>query len=217
MKELLKRSTMNQRLAAIALVLGLFALVAGDPYHGRIATIDAKELSIIVNNKVDHVSPAELADWIIAGRQDYRLVDIRTPEEFAGYHIPGAENVPMAELVDGRFQRNEKVVLYSEGGIHAAQAWFLMKAQDYKGVYMLFGGLEGWKDDVLFPSLADNASATETVEFGKKREVSKFFGGTPRTGGEAKPAEAFVAPKLEMPSQVAPPAGGAKKKKKEGC
>lgn len=218
MKQLIRNSTLNQRLAAIALVLGAMAVIAGDPYQGHTATVDAKELSIIVQKEVDHVAPLELADWIIQGRSDFRLIDLRSEKEFATYAIPGAENVPVASLTDHGLTKNEKIVLYSEGGIHSAQAWMLLRSLGYKGVYILRGGLEGWNDEVLFPTLADNADAAARINFAKTAEVSKYFGGSPRTGGgavaSARPA--IVAPKLDVPT-AATPSGGAKKKKKEGC
>lgn len=218
MKDLLKNSTLNQRLASVALILGMLALVAGDPYQGRTATIDAKELAIIVQKEVDHVSPADLADWIIQGRSDYRLIDLRSEGEFAGYAIPGAEHVPVAQLTDHGMMKNEKIILYSEGGIHSAQAWFLLRSQGYKGVYLLRGGLEAWNDEVLFPQLAENADAATRINFARTAEVSKYFGGTPRTGGvqEGASRPTIVAPKLDTPATPAPAVGG-KKKKKEGC
>lgn len=218
MKQLILNSTLQQRLAALAFVLGALALVAGDPYQGHTATIDAKELSIIVQKEVDHVAPLELADWIIQGRSDYRLIDLRSEKEFATYAIPGAESVPVVSLTDHGMAKNEKIVLYSDGGIHSAQAWMVLRSLGYKGVYMLRGGLEGWNDDVLFPTLAENADAATRINFAKTAEVSKYFGGSPRTGGSQTTAArpAIVAPKLDVPTAAAP-VGGAKKKKKEGC
>jgi hypothetical protein len=218
MKQFILNSTLNQRLAALAIVLGALAVVAGDPYQGHTATIDAKELAIIVQKEVDHIAPLELADWIIQGRSDYRLIDLRSEKEFSTYAIPGAENVPMASLTDHGLTKNEKIILYSEGGIHSAQAWMLLRSLGYQGVYILRGGLEGWNDEVLFPTLADNADAATRINFAKTAEVSKYFGGSPRSGGgqttAARPA--IAAPKLDVPTAAAP-AGGAKKKKKEGC
>lgn len=218
MKRMLTNSTLNQRLAAIALTLGLLAVFAGDPYQGRTATIDTKELGIIVEREVDHVSAAQLADWIIQGQSDYRLIDLRSEKEFSTYAIPGAEHVPVSQLIDAGLMKNEKIVLYSDGGIHAAQAWFLLRSQGYQGVYMLRGGLEAWNDEVLFPTLADNADAAARIDFARSAEVSKFFGGAPRTGGAQEQAArpAIVAPKLDTPPATAPASGG-KKKKKEGC
>ena len=66
----------------------------------------------------------------------------------------------MAALADQAFSPTEKVVLYSEGGIHSAQAWFLLKARGATNAYFLLGGLDAWKSDVLFPSLAPTRHRT---------------------------------------------------------
>lgn len=206
--------------AGIAIVfLGFLGLFAGDPYKGSRYTIDEQELARVVETTVDHVSPQELADWIIQGKADYRLIDLRTAKEFNEYHIPGAENVPMTALANHGLGTMEKIVLYSDGGIHSAQAWFLLRAKGYRAAYMLFGGLEEWKDRVLFPRLAANATPAETVEFAKMSAVSTYFGGTPQSGvADSASTPAIVMPKLEMPAAAPAAAGGApKKKKKEGC
>ena len=64
---------------------------------------------------------------------------------------PAPKTFRWPTLPDYGLERNEKIILYSEGGIHSAQAWFLLKAMGYKSVYMLRGGLDDWKDLVLFP------------------------------------------------------------------
>ncbi|MBI5168451.1 MAG: hypothetical protein HZA61_03085, partial [Candidatus Eisenbacteria bacterium] len=90
------RWTTNRALAAAALALGLLA-TAGRPTRGHTVTLDTQELATIVESKVDHVSAAELADWIVAGKADYRLVDLRDEAAFAAYHIQDAENVPLTQ------------------------------------------------------------------------------------------------------------------------
>ncbi len=210
--------TPNQKLAVFAGVLGFLSLFAGSPYTGNTATINVKELALMVERETDHVTVDELADWIIKGKADHRLIDLRSSNEFEEYHIPGAENIHIAALPDAGLLRNEKIVVYSEGGTHPAQAWFLLKAQKYKNVYILKGGLAEWKDRILFPSISESASPEEKSAFERRKEISKFFGGSPqagRTGASSVPQ--VVMPKLEMPSASAAPAGAPKKKKKEGC
>ena len=213
----MKNLSLNKKLSGIALILGFFALFLGNPYKGSHFNIDSNELALIVGKEVDHVKVEELADWIIQGKSDFRIVDTRSEKEFQEYHIPGAENIPIATLEKADFQKNEKIILYSEGGIHSAQAWMLLKAKDYKGVYILFGGLEEWNGKILFPKISDNPSPEQLASFDKIKEVSKFFGGTPQTGGTADTKEApkIQAPKLESPTQTPPPSGAPKKK--EGC
>jgi len=209
----------NAKLGLLLVTLGFAGLFLGDPYDRAAATIDTAELAEIVQREVDHVSPEQLADWIIRGGADYRIIDLRSPADFEQYHIPGAENVPITGLADHGLLRNEKIVLYSEGGIHSAQAWFLLRAKQYAGVYILRGGLQEWKDSVLFPSLPADATPAQRVTFAKMAEVSRFFGGQPQ--GVASAAHPAVVPALQMakmPTSAPPPASAApKKKKKEGC
>jgi rhodanese-related sulfurtransferase len=210
--------SLNQKLALTAGILGFLAVFVGSPYKGNTATMNVKELGLLVEKQTDHVSVEELADWIIKGRADYRLIDVRGEGEYREYHIPTAENIPVGSLFDAGLQRNEKLVLYSEGGIHAAQAWFLLKAQQYNNSYILKDGLAEWNDKILFPSIAEYATPEERAVFEKQKAVSAFFGGTPRSGtADVQAAPQITMPKLEMPSASATQGGPTKKKKKEGC
>ena len=217
MKRFFAGLTLNTKLGMGVLVLGFVALFAGNPYHGADVKVNAKELALIVDKEVDHVNVETLADWIIQGKTDFRLVDLRNEEAFAEYHIPSAEQIIMSGLEQSSLQRNEKIILYSEGGIHSAQAWMLLKARGFKGVYILRGGLEEWKDRILFPTIPENPTPAQVVEFAKVKEISKFFGGVPQSGSaEAASTVSRPMPKLELPAGAQPKVGGAKKKK-EGC
>jgi rhodanese-related sulfurtransferase len=211
--------TLNQKLALAAFTLALPAVFA-QPYRGNVVTLNAKELAAIIDREDDHVGAAELAGWIVEGRSDYRLIDLRSEKEYAEYHVPTAENVSLASLPGASLARNEKIVLYSDGGLHASQAWMLMRGLGFTSVYTIKGGLEQWKQDVLFPSLPESARADARARFEKAAALARFFGGAPRTGDAAASAAtpALALPKLEVPA-AAPPAGGGAvpKKKKEGC
>jgi len=214
----MKNLSLNKKLAALAILLGFLAIFIGSPYKGSFYNINSKELALITGNAVDHVKVEELADWIIQGKSDFRIIDLRTEKEFSEYHIPGAENIPMQTLDKSNLMKNEKIILYSEGGIHSAQGWMILKAKDFKGVYILFGGLEEWNEKILFPKISENATPEQLAAFEKTKEVSKFFGGTPQTGGttEVKDAPKVQAPKLEAPTTT-PGNTSEPKKKKEGC
>jgi rhodanese-related sulfurtransferase len=214
----LRKFTLNGKLAMLAVALGALALFA-QPHRGPFVKLDGRELASVVEAEVDHVAVAELATWIVEGRADYRLLDLRTEPEYAAYHIPTAENVPLTGLADYPLLRNETIVLYSEGGIHSAQAWMLLRARGYDAVYMVLGGLDSWKDEVLFPSLAADAGPQARAQFERAAQVAKFFGGEARLGGDAAaPAAGTELPKLTAPPPMPGPATPVgKKKKKEGC
>jgi rhodanese-related sulfurtransferase len=220
----LAKLTLNQKLGLLALALGAVAIFARVA-PGETITLDAKELLTSVARGEDHVAPAELAAWIVEGRADYRLVDIRDPKAYAEYHIPTAENVPLATLLDGSLGRTEKIVLYGQGGIHAAQAWTALKGRGYTHAYTLLEGLDAWKDEVLFPAMPQNPSPLEQARFEKSAQLAKFFGGQPRAAA-APGAEPSALPTQSVPAAATPAvaaptlpagAGGGPKKKREGC
>ncbi|MFN8095639.1 MAG: rhodanese-like domain-containing protein [Vicinamibacteria bacterium] len=218
----LQTLTLNQKLAILALALGglaVFAKVA----PARTTRVHEKELLTAAERKEDHVTPQELAAWIVEGRADYRLVDVRDAKAFAEYHIPTAENVPLATVADGSLGRTENVVLYGEGGIHAAQAWMVLKGRGYTSVRTLLEGLDGWKAEVLFPVQPVSPAPDEAARFERAVQLAKFFGGQPRaaaaSGAEPAPL-AVAAPALPSVAPPTLPGGGATaapRKKKEGC
>jgi len=213
---------------------GLVAAIAGDPYRGSKATVDTKELARLVDGKADHILAPDLADRLIAGDNSFRLIDLREPQEYARYHIPGAENIPLPSLDPAALPKDESYIIYSDGGIHGAQAWVLLKAHGLR-VYSLFMGMDGWKDEVLNPVLPAQPKPDESAVVAKRLLVARHFGGTPQTQGAAVPASTVPVPVPEparvpaVPAPVnpatapapadAPPAGDPvpKKKKREGC
>ena len=75
-----------------------------------------------------------------------RLVDVRTPEEFAAGHISGAVNIPVQEL-DRRMGELEPkegaVVVYCRSGNRSASAARVLKSAGYAKVHDL-GAMSGW-------------------------------------------------------------------------
>lgn len=134
---------MKRALALIAAVAGALALVAGDPHP-----VDVRRLATAVAHEDDHVTAGELAQWIRDRKPGLRVVDIRSPREFAGYHLPGAENIPLEKITDAPFQRSETIVLVSGGGAHAAQAWVLLEVRGFRNVFFMRGGLQEWTDTI---------------------------------------------------------------------
>lgn len=214
-----RRLTPVRALALSLAVIGLCAAFAGDPYRGHHATIDTRDLAARVGKGADLIEPVQLADWVIQDRNDFRLVDLRPQKDYFTYHIPTAQNYPLASLTPDFAAHNEKIILCSDDSLEAAKAWFLLEAQGFKSVYVLSGGMQGWKDFVLFPARPQGAS---DAAFERQAQVAKFFGGAPQTSNtEASVAATPALPKVAPPPMpAAPPATNATappRKKKEGC
>lgn len=114
-------------IAATAAVLALF--VAHRPSQ------DLARLGGEIAREEDHVTREELAKM-----RQVRLIDVRKKEEFAKGHVDKAENIPMENIASATFAPNETVVLLSEGGAHAAQAWVILQLRGYRNVFFLRNG-----------------------------------------------------------------------------
>ena len=88
-----------------------------------------------------------LQEWV-ASEGSPRLLDVRTPTEFATSHIPGSYNVPLDLLREhGREIRghlNDDVVLICRSGARATQAETLLHAVGLPNVHILTGGVSAW-------------------------------------------------------------------------
>jgi rhodanese-related sulfurtransferase len=214
---------LNRALGVLVLLLGagaLFAHVRPD----RTVTVHETDLLTATARGEARVTPAELAGWIIEGRADYRLIDLRDATAFDEYHVPTAENVPLTELPDYGLLRNEKIVLYADDDLTAAQAWLLLEGRGYKGVSTLKGGLNAWKDEVLFPVAPENPTPEEQARFEEAAHVATFFGGQPRaavSGGEDQLVDMSKlqasAPTVAAPSLPAASGSRAPSRPREGC
>jgi hypothetical protein len=217
MKKLFANLSTNKKLGMLALALGMIALFAGSPYGGSFINVNEKELALSTVNNSDKISVTELADWIIQGKQDFELVDLRPPEKYNEYAIPNAQCIPLVQLPESDLLRNQKIIFYSDDDVAASQAWFMLKSKGYKGVYILDGGLNTWKENILFPKAPISGSKDDLAQFEKMKEVSKYFGGQAQTDSSV----AELKPSFQLPTSTTgvQKTGNApvKKKKREGC
>jgi rhodanese-related sulfurtransferase len=172
------RRRTHRWLAGAAALLAVAALAAGDPHPGE--RVDVDRLARIVDAEEDHVTALDLAAWIRDRKPGLRVVDVRSAAEYADFHLPNAENLTLAQVTRTRFRADETVVLYSEGGTHAAQGWFFLRARGVEHVYFLRGGLYEWMTEVMNPTVAPDASPETRAAFARTAELSRYFGGVPR-------------------------------------
>jgi len=152
-------------LAALAALLGGLALFVSGPHQRAMKTI----------------SPLELAEWIHDRKPGLRIIDLRTEAEFDEYHVPRAEHV---SIESAHFKASETIVLV---GANASTTL------DEPSAYLLRGGVQGWIDDVLNPTIAADAPPDARATFKRVSEVSRYFGGIPRIVDKGQPVKANTA------------------------
>ena len=201
--------SLNKIFAAAGFLLALFALFVGTPHNEKIDTLFIAKM---IESEQDHITPLELADQIFAGKK-IRLIDLRDSASYQLGHVHNAELMSMEVLLNGGINKNEQVVLYSAGGVHASQAWVLLKTKQFRNVLTLLGGFSGWNDEILHPLLNTNAHSEEKSEFEHRKLLSLFFGGEPRT--ESRDAEINKLKDLrQSPNKKNPPVHFQKEEEK---
>ena len=94
-------------------------------------------------------SPQVLAAAIRDDRALFRLIDVRTPAEYAAGHVPSAENIDYRrigeELAAGN--RDEPIVVYCKSGNRSARAARTLKDLGYTTV-IDFGGINRWNGPI---------------------------------------------------------------------
>jgi len=100
-------------------------------------------------NGIPELTPAELA----AKQQrqdDFDLIDVREPHEWAIAKIPGARLVPLSAFTDSlhQFDSARDIVVHCKMGGRSAKAVRQLQAAGFKKVWNLAGGILRWSDDV---------------------------------------------------------------------
>jgi glyoxylase-like metal-dependent hydrolase (beta-lactamase superfamily II) len=117
-------------------------------YKGR--TVAAPERRIRVSFVPDPsrsgVRPDDLREMLSRGDPVF-ILDVRTPEEFAGWHIPGAVNVPIdrveADPDSVPVPTDRPVVAVCAHGNWSARATAVLRTRGIE-VWNLVGGMVGW-------------------------------------------------------------------------
>jgi len=81
--------------------------------------------------------------------QSSMIVDVRTPEEFAQGHVPGAVNIPVATVADNIAMfgaKDTSIVLYCRTGNRVKKAHALLSNAGYNNLHHLEGDIKGWED-----------------------------------------------------------------------
>src|SRR5919204_4069384 len=92
------------------------------------------------------LAPTEAIEMHRRG-EDVVYLDVREPQEWNLFRIPGAVHVPLAavsERVGDIVPRDRRVVVYCARGGRSIKAAEVMRDMGYASVALLSGGIMGW-------------------------------------------------------------------------
>ena len=97
--------------------------------------------------KYESIAPTAFADKIKT-TTNAQIIDVRTPEEFAGQHIDNAENIDWnGDDFDGKVSKYDKtkpVFVYCMSGGRSKKAAEKLEELGFKTIYELQGGIMKW-------------------------------------------------------------------------
>jgi rhodanese-related sulfurtransferase len=97
------------------------------------------------------IAPDQLVDRIEKQDPNLVILDVRTPEEFAAGHVPGARNIPHDQLPNRLAEitgaKEKDVVVYCRSGKRAAVAEETLTSNGFKRLLHLDGDMIKWQEE----------------------------------------------------------------------
>lgn len=109
------------------------------------------------NEPQQAAAPASLPDTVdVAQAVTLRdsgafILDVRTAEEWADYHMPGSTHIPLNELESrvAEVPRDQQVVVVCRSGNRSQEGRDILKAAGFTSVASMAGGLSEWRNQGL--------------------------------------------------------------------
>ncbi|OEF96962.1 rhodanese-like domain-containing protein [Desulfuribacillus alkaliarsenatis] len=79
-------------------------------------------------------------------KENYVMIDVRTPEEFAEGHVPGSINIPVGEIEErlDELDRDKSYLMMCRVGVRSERARDILVENGFGNVYNIKGGIIEW-------------------------------------------------------------------------
>ncbi len=175
---------MNPRLLLALFIVPLGLIIAAVPQDTTHPyKLDASQMLTEATSSSQFLTPDLVADMLVQKDPNLQLIDVRTPDEFLKFSLPGAINIPLTDLLSEEFkdildQDIKMNVFYSNGTLHANEAWMITTQLGYKNNYVLQGGLNFWAETIMNPTAPSSTSPDEELaKYDFRKGASMALGG----------------------------------------
>jgi hydroxyacylglutathione hydrolase len=131
------------------------ALIGIDRISGYLDAADVRG-----HHTISSITPAQLAQRL----SDVTVVDVRSANEWASGHLPGATHIPLGYLAErsSELPRAKAVVVQCQSGARSSIAASMLERLGFTNVSNLTGGFSGW-----------SASGLPVEEGGHERQATR--------------------------------------------
>lgn len=196
-------------LFAFAVIVTTILILMPEKNNGKIE-LTPERIKAELNESSRFFTCDQVADRIIQGDPSFRLIDVRSEEEYNKYALPGAINIPLDSMLSENWIMyldpvGASNIFYSNGTVKSDEAWILCRRQGFKNNYVMYGGLNEWFTCIINPVAPSLISSNAEFDLYRFRKAASFY----FMGGST----------TETSAPAAMPAVGSKKKKEVqgGC
>lgn len=137
-------------LALVAIIGGSYFLMANRG-GGMMAGGEHRESTAVASYEI---YPGDVVEKI-KNKENIVLLDVRTPEEYADFHLAGARLLPVQELSAqslasiglGETAKDAEIIVYCRSGARGKTAYDIMHSLGYTNVKSIAGGMIHWEED----------------------------------------------------------------------
>jgi rhodanese-related sulfurtransferase len=173
---------MNPRIRISILLISLGVITAFVPFkHNKPNQLNPEELLAEVSDEKYNISVDKVAKYIVNEDSTVLIIDLRTPEEYKLFNIPGSINIPYKDLLHRDFggyldQDEVSNIFYSNGDVVASQAWTICTQMGYKNNFIMSGGMNEWYKTVMKSEFSgERISPKENALFETRFKARKLF------------------------------------------
>lgn len=175
---------LKSRLIAASFLIPMALIIAAVPQNKtKPYKLTANELLEKAIGYEQFVHPDQVAEMLIEKDPILRLIDVRTPDEFDKFSLPGAVNIPLSDLLSSEYtdildQDLKMNIFYSNGSLKANEAWMITRQLGYKNNYVLQGGMNYWAETIMNPTKPSSTSPDEEIaKYNFRKGASMALGG----------------------------------------
>lgn len=173
---MINRENFSAILLCFGLILALLPLSSN-----RSFTVKPDKLLPEVLDEKTYITVDQVARFVVSEDSSIQIIDLRSPEEFIAFNIPGSINMPYKGLLNsdpGNVLNNgkSKNILYSNGDFDSNYALVIAKGLNHKNLYVMKGGLNEWFHIVMNSRFTGKKiSARENALFETRTRARKMF------------------------------------------
>lgn len=140
----------------ILLIVGVIAIVSaiafGVKNSGKVQNKEKTTVETVAKKGEYKKVTSEEAKKMMETEKNYKIIDVRSLEEYNEGHIPNAILLPIENIVSGNLQelpdKNQLIMVYCRSGNRSRQAALKLIEQGYTNV-VDFGGIKDWTGEIV--------------------------------------------------------------------